>query len=226
MQISQRIKLPVGLNLQQFNHLQIVRIELNDDKPAPWTRECWNGFIQPMLLKGSKTLRILSLKRSRFVGCFDDSPPCAIASLDEILQITFPLLQRVELVGAFTMTAENIATFLSRHPQLQEFYMPFEEYERRADELGQLNERWRSNKWWRSFYKALYMHPGLQVKEVIHRFAGDWFTNFIPEDVHGLNSQAEMHSMKNPPQWYLDLKEYLNNGRWTEGLENKYGRIE
>jgi hypothetical protein len=66
----------------------------------------------------------------------------------------------------------------------------------------------------------------LQVKEVIHRFAGDWFTNFIPEDVHGLNSQAEMHSMKNPPQWYLDLKEYLNNGRWTEGLENKYGRIE
>lgn len=211
VQISRLTRLPDEMSPHQFSNLQTVRLELNDDKPYPWTQESWLSYLHPMLSSCSKTLKSLALKRSRRVGCYDASPPVQIASLDQLLSITFLALRRLEFIGAFMMTAVNISEFLIRHPQLQEIHMPFQEHE-----IDEGREGWRPDDWWVAFFKTVRYHPGLKVRAVRMYFMRDDFPSGGEEPV--------AYPTEHAPPWCYDLDAYLNSqGVWTDALVEKYG---
>lgn len=204
------------MNPAQFAQLHTIRLDLNDDRPDPWTEAHWQNFMYPMLLNGRSSLRSLSLQRFRHVGCYmrHDAPVCPVASLDLTLQLPYPQLERIELVGAFAISMETIVAFLARHPKLQEFHMPVS-----AGEDREVHGTWREDKWWRAFYKALRMHPALRVRGVRHRFMEDSFSAFRDSD------EPQVYPPKHAPLWCHDLNRYLNEeGGWTEALEEKYGK--
>jgi hypothetical protein len=137
--------------------------------------------------------------------------------LDVILQLTFPKLKYIELVGAFVMSTQSMPSFLARHPQLEELHMPFEGYE-----VGEDQEGWRPNEWWLALFQAVRIHQGLRIKSLKFRFMEDGFFGFCMDD----EKEAQVYPWKTSPLWCWDLNKYLKDGgKWTKALEEKFGAM-
>ena len=170
-----------------------------------------------MLQASRHTLETLALKRDRHVGCFDTSPPCSVANLDTILRLNYPALKYLHLAGAFMVSSSILASFLARHPHLEEFHMPFNEW---ASEQGR--ETHRPNEWWIALFKALKSHPGLRIRQVRFRFIEDGFGRSWDDG----EEERKRYPKKDAPRWCWDLEAYLQGeGVWTETLVERYGMM-
>jgi hypothetical protein len=212
MELSPRHSLPRSLGPQQFSRLRVAHLILKDQDHMIWTAGSWNSIIIPILAHGSDTLEDIYLeKRVRFRFSLRDETPHA--SLDHVLEMYYPSLRRLKIIGDLDMKAGDIANFLTRHQSLKEFSMPVEGTVSRTVS--------RTNVWWRLVYNALRAHPGLVVKTPQWRFPGDY------QYCCSFSERGDLTSSENPPQWYRDLSDYLyGKSSWTLALEEQFGKME